>query len=163
MWVLEGFLSQEFTDLSVSWIFSSHVYEWPAKLKNQKAADAKHSLWEQQFREVFGEANRNSELCFTMSLTWSSEDTDISLGRTVSKTWKQETCINASYWAALDGLRGMSPTHGLTFMVTLWLYWHPSIMLSENELGLLEVAVWPATLQSTEKSIDACNLIKTWQ
>lgn len=72
-------------------VFSSHVYEWPAKLENQRTADAKQSLWEQQFWDIFGEGNRNNELSFTLSFIWSSEDTEITLGWTVSKTfWKRK-------------------------------------------------------------------------
>lgn len=136
-------------------VFSSHVYECPAKLENQRAADANQSLWAQQCSDVFGEGNKNSELYFTPSLIWSSEDTEIMLGRTVLKTvWKR----SPTNWSALHGLWEMS--HGLTFLVTTWLFWHPSTIITEILVGMWEGVVWPVTLECIERCIDVPGMLE---
>lgn len=82
-------------------VFSSHVYEWPAKLENQRTADAKQSLWAQQFSDVFGEGNKNSELYFTPFFIWWSEDKESILGRTVWKTFWKRRLTNATLYTVL--------------------------------------------------------------
>lgn len=95
MGVLEGFLCQEFANLPVSWFSAATSTNG---LPNWKTREEQMPSKEQQFRAVFGYDHRNSELYFTLSFIWSSEDMDITLVRTVLKNFfKKETFINASY------------------------------------------------------------------
>ena len=174
-------------------VFSSHVYEWPAKLENQWTADARQSLQEQQFWDCCFEGNRNTELCFTLFFIWSSKDTEGRVVRAhaintadpdtipargpllhvtsplspmfplrlllikmsmpqknqgnIDYAWqscinyilKRETWTNSSYWASLHVFKGLSATHGLTFLVTTWLVWHPSHVSTEK--GMLHYKI----------------------
>lgn len=76
--------------MPVSWFSAATSTSDLPNWKTREQQMAKQSLWEQQFCDVFLEGNRNSELYFTLSFIWSSKDTEITLGRTVSKTfWKR--------------------------------------------------------------------------
>lgn len=132
-------------------VFSSHVYEWPAKLENQRTADAKQSLWEQQFWDIFREGNRNNELYFTLCFIWSSEDTEMTPGRTVSKTfWKRRHLQMIGFiWSCTScppGNVSNSWTDILDYNVIILasIHYHHR----EGGGGSFEVAVWPATLRS---------------
>lgn len=74
-------------------VFSSHVYDWPAKFENQRTADAKQSLREQHFWYIFREGNRNRELCFNLFFIWSSEDMEITLGSSVLNTFSKSRLL----------------------------------------------------------------------
>lgn len=112
-------------------LFESHVYKQPAKLENQRTADAKQSLWVWRFQKRCN----NSELYFTHSSKWSCEDMETALGR---RHFEVEELFFSKY-ICIHGLWGMFPTGGLTFLIPVWLFWHLSIIITETEEALLKV------------------------
>lgn len=137
-------------------VFSRHVYESAAKLKNQLTADAKQGLWALQFWQMFSEREmRIVNFVLPFPSYGHLRTSEITIGRSVWNIfWKRRLLrfiISCASWPLENVSKSWTniPGYGIIILA--------SIRCNYREGGGF-VAVWPATLQSFERCIEVLSM-----